>query len=111
MKKAVFILIVIVLLLAINSLIHSIFDIYSKKDLLTSAQKQLDAEKLKNTKLKAELSYVETSQFIEEEARNKLFMAKPGEERVVISQELLGKTPKSKAKPIPNWQQWLQVFF
>jgi cell division protein FtsB len=112
MKKAIFILIVIVLLLIINGLIHSILDTYNKKDLLTQAQKELEEEKLKNSRLKAELTYVETEQFIEEQARNKLFLVKPGEEHVVIPQELIKSgTPNTKKPQIPNWQQWLKLFF
>lgn len=110
MKKAVFILIVIVLLFIINGLIHSIFDTYSKKSLLTQAQKELEAEKLKNSKLKSQLSYVQTGQFIEEEARNKLFLVKPGEQHVVISDNLFEKNNQPK-KSLPNWQQWLNLFF
>lgn len=110
MKKAIFILIVIVLLLIINGLIHSILDTYSKKDLLTTAQKDLEAEKIKNSKLKSQLSFVQTNQFIEEEARNKLFLVKPGERYVVISQNLLNKTSQ-KPQNFPNWQQWLRLFF
>lgn len=112
MKKAVFILIVIVMLLIINSLIHSIYELWHKQDLLTSAQKELDGQKLKNQKLKAEFSYTQTPQFIDEQAHNKLFLVKPGEQSVLISQKLIQKPADKKAKDnIPNWQKWLQLFF
>lgn len=114
MKKAAFILIVVVLLLMINGLVHSIYDLWHKQDLLTLAQKELSQEKLKNQKLKGELSYVESPGFIEEQARNKLFLAKPGEQEVLISPDL-NKNQVQSAKPssqnIPNWQKWLQLFF
>lgn len=112
MKKAVFILIVIVMLLIINSLARSIFELWGKQDLLTSAQKELDAQKLKNQKLKAELSYTQTSQFIDEQAHNKLFLVKPGEQQVLISKDLINKTQAEKQKEnVPNWQKWLNLFF
>lgn len=112
MKKAAFILIVIVCLLIINSLIRSIYDLWSKQDLLVSAQKELEAEKLKNAKLKGELSYVESGQFIEEAAHNKLFLVKPGEQQVLISKDLIDKNKQEKAKTnIPNWQKWINLFF
>ena len=112
MKKAVFILIVIVMLLIINSLIRSIYELWNKQDLLTSAQQELDAQKLKNLKLKAEFSYTQTPQFIDEQAHNKLFLVKPGEQSVFISQKLIQKEAEKKAKDnIPNWQKWLQLFF
>ncbi len=112
MKKAVFILIVIVCLLIINSLVRSIYDLWNKQDLLVSAQKDLEAEKLKNARLKGELSYVQSNQFIEETAHNKLFLVKPGEQQVLISKDLINKEKSEKQKEnIPNWQKWLNLFF
>lgn len=112
MKKALYIVTVIVLLLIINSLINSIYNLWHKQDLLTSAQKQLQSEQQKNQKLKGELSYVQSQQFIEEEAHNKLFLVKPGEQEVLISQKLANDSPASKkSQNLPNWQQWLNLFF
>ena len=112
MKKAVFIVIVVILLLIINSLVGSIFELWGKQDLLTSAQKELEAEKLKNQKLKAEFSYAKTDQFLEETAHNKLFLLKPGEQQVLISKDLLNKNEAQKQKEnLPNWQKWLKLFF
>lgn len=112
MRKAAFILIVLVLLFIINGLAHSIYDLWHKQDLLTSAQKELSQEKLQNQKLKAGLSYVKTQQFIEEQAHNKLFLVKPGEQEVLISQVLKNKNqPQKQDQNIPNWQKWLHLFF
>jgi len=112
MKKTIFIIIVIVLLLIINSLIHSIYDLWHKQDLLTSAQKELESERFKNQKLKAELSYVQTPNFIDEQARNKLFLVKPGEQQVLISKDLISKSKAQKQEEnLPNWQKWLNLFF
>ncbi len=100
------------MLLIINSLIHSIYELWHKQDVLTSAQKELDAQKLNNQKLKAEFSYTQTPQFIDEQAHNKLFLVKPGEQSVLISQKLTQKEAEKKAKDnLPNWQKWLQLFF
>jgi cell division protein FtsB len=109
-KKVIFILILIVLLVVINNLVHSIYDIWSKQDLLNQAQKALTKEESKNQKLKAELSYVQTQKFIEEEARNKLFLVKPGEEQVLIPNKVLESQKKQEIQT-PNWQKWLNLFF
>lgn len=112
MKKAGFVVVVIVLLLIINSLLHSIYDLWHKQDLVVLAQKELDKEELKNQKLKGELSYAQSSQFIEEAAHNKLFLVKPGEQSVLISQELLGVNSKKSAQDnLPNWKKWINLFF
>jgi cell division protein FtsB len=112
MKKAAFILIVLILLFIINGLLHSIYDLWHKQDLLTSAQKQLSQEQLKNQKLKAELSFTNSPQFIEEQAHDKLFLVKPGEQEVLIAPDLKSKSePQKQIQNIPNWQKWLQLFF
>jgi cell division protein FtsB len=112
MKKAAFILIVLILLFIINGLLHSIYDLWHKQDLLTLAQKDLERAKLQNQKLKGELSYVQTPQFIEEQAHDKLFLVKPGEQEVLIAPDLKNKNqPQKQAQNIPNWQKWLQLFF
>jgi len=111
-KKLGFILLVIVLLLIINGLFHSIYELWQKQDLLTSAQKELDSQKLKNAKLKGKLLFVQSNQFVDEEARNKLFLAKPGEQQVLISKDLVEISKKEETeKNIPNWRQWLKLFF
>nr|MBI5455419.1 septum formation initiator family protein [Candidatus Levybacteria bacterium] len=98
--------------LIINSLAHSIFELWGKQDLLISAQKELETEKLKNQKLKAEFSYAKTDQFLDETAHNKLFLVKPGEQQVLISKDLILKTQAQKQKEnLPNWQKWLNLFF
>lgn len=111
-KKAIFIVVVIVLLVIINNLVRSIYDIWSKQDLLNQAQKELTREERRNQKLKAELSYVKTPKFIEEEARNKLFLVKPGEQEILLpSSSSSNQSQKRQETQIPNWQKWLKLFF
>mgnify|MGYP001428687901 CR=1 FL=1 len=109
-KKVIFIVIVIILLIVINNLVRSIYDVWSKQDLLNQAQNELTKEESKNRKLEADLSYMKTQKFIEEEARNKLFLVKPGEQQVLIPNKVL-KNQKIQIKQIPNWQKWLNLFF
>lgn len=111
LKKVVFVIVVIVLLLVINNLIHSIYNIWNKQDLLTQAQKELIKEQERNRKLKAELSYVQTAGFVEKEARDKLFMVKPGEQQVLIPNIASSEGKKNQKQQVPNWQQWLNLFF
>lgn len=111
MKKIVYALVIVVLILIINSLVHSIFELWQKQDLIVSAQKELDREREKNQKLKAQYEYVQTQAFLEEEAHNKLFLVKPGEQEVLISQSLLNQTEAKKLQDLPNWKKWIELFF
>lgn len=109
MKKIIFIIAVIGLLFIINNSVHSMYDIWQKKDFITKAQKELDFQKQENQKLKAALSYSQTQEFIEKQARDKLFMIKAGEQKVLIPQEVDNSQEVIDASP--NWKKWWNLFF
>ena len=111
MKKIIFIITVGILLLAINNLVRSMYDIWQKKDFITQAQKNLDFQKQENQRLKSALSYSQTAEFIEKEARDKLFMIKEGEQKVLIPQESGNSSEPLKEDDNPNWRKWWNLFF
>ena len=113
MKKISFIIIIIISIFIINSLARSIYDLWNKQDLIVRAKQDLDREKEENQKIKSQLSLVGNEQFIEEEARNKLFLVKPGEQEVIIPQELqdADKLAKQNRDNAPNWKKWWNLFF
>ncbi len=112
MKKVLAIFVVIACLLIINNLIHSIYSLWQKRDLVTSAQEELNKAKEQNRVLKSKLSLVDSPQFVEEEARNKLFLVKPGEE-ILITKDLpnASSSAQSNGNGKPNWQKWWELFF
>lgn len=109
MKKAIYIASVIILIVIINGMAHSIYDLWHKRDLVTAAQKELDRQKAENEKLKKRLVEVKSRQFIESEARNKLFLVKPGEREVLIAKAAEKKESKPKVI-VPIWQRWVSLF-
>lgn len=112
MKKVLAIFIVIACLLIINNLIHSIYNLWQKRDLVTLAQEELSKEKEQNKALKSKLSLADSQQFIEEEARNKLFLVKPGEE-ILITKDLPNASSSAELERNEklNWQKWWELFF
>lgn len=113
MKKVLFVFVIIVSIFIINNLIRSIYELWKKQDLLTQVQKELEVEKEKNQKVKLQLSYVSSDKFIEEQARNKLFLVKLDEQALVIK-DLNKATASDAAKTIdnrPNWKKWWNLFF
>ena len=80
---------------------------------MVRAKQDLEKEKQENTSLKKKLTEVKNPQFIEEEARNKLFLAKPGEQIVLLPTEkkTLGSQSAKKQDSRPNWQKWWDIFF
>ena len=77
---------------------------------MVSAKSDLEREKRENQRLKNELTRVKSDEFIEAEARNKLFLVKPGESGVIIPSNLTAKRPIAPAPEPPNWQKWLNLF-
>jgi cell division protein FtsB len=111
MKKISFVIIVLVLILIINNLVTSIWNIWQKKDVVSQAQKELSFQKQENQRLKSLLSYAKTPEFIEREARDKLFMVKSGEQKVLLPQDSGNPQKLPKETKDPNWKKWLKLFF
>ncbi|HEX8931837.1 MAG TPA: septum formation initiator family protein [Patescibacteria group bacterium] len=113
LKKIVFFSIIIISLFIINSFLNSIYSLWQKNDLVVKARQDLEKEKKENGALKSKLSEVKNPQFVEEEARDKLFLAKPGETIVFLpaaSKDLASQNVK-KQDSRPNWRKWWDVFF
>lgn len=112
MRRVGFGILIIVLLIIINGLVASIFDLLSKQNVVKDAQRKFEIEKAKNAKLKAEYSLSQDPQFIEKEARDKLFLTKPGEESLVIPDNLLPKEVNLQpVKADSYWKQWFDLLF
>lgn len=114
MKRIIFIIIFLVAIFIIKNLVSSIYTLWHKKDLITEAKRELTFEKKKNQELKDKLSIVQSPQFVEEQARNKLFLSKPNEQEIIIPKDLLKITDSKEEKPPkeePNWKKWWKLFF
>lgn len=115
LKKIVFFVFIVFSLFIINDLTHSIYNLWQKHDLVDRARRTLNTEKKKNDELKERLKDVAQPQFVEKEARNKLFLVKPGEGIVVAGPTIYMQASGSSAeKPMdrqPNWKQWWEAFF
>ncbi|OGH14739.1 MAG: hypothetical protein A2687_02705 [Candidatus Levybacteria bacterium RIFCSPHIGHO2_01_FULL_38_26] len=114
MKKILFFATVLISFFVINNLARSIYDIWQKRDLVVEAELELAKQKQENQSLQSELVYVESEEFVEETARNKLLLVKPGEQEVLIHQDLIKEVSSSSAniqKVDPSWKKWWKLFF
>ncbi len=114
MRRVLVIGVVIILLVVIKNLLTSIYTLWNKQELVTQNKAQLEVEKRKNQELKAKLSYAQSQEFIEQQARDKLFLSKEGEQEVIIPPQVQeAATPKREAEvkdTRPNWKKWLDLF-
>lgn len=112
MKKIVFFVIVIVLLAVILNLSVSIISLWSKKDLLIGTQNHLAREESEHQRLEREWKQVNDPSFIEQQARDKLFMGQPGDVEVFLPQATpSGMQNRQFIDTRPIWLQWWDFFF
>jgi len=104
------ILFVAVLLLVIN-VIRSWQHLSVRGDIIQQIQDRLDKAQRQNEDLKKQLVQVESRQYIEQEARNKLNLGRGGEMIVLLP------SISPPAEPTPtiidtfaNWQRWIRTF-
>ncbi len=106
------ILLVIIVSYSLFNQISSTLNVSNRISSLTDA---LNRAEVKNNELKKRLSETKSPQFVEEVARNKLGLAKPGETVVIIPdekiKEILGASNSASEIRLPNWLGWLKVFF
>lgn len=79
--------------------------------MLIVAQKQLAVEKKENSRLKQTLSEAEKVEFVESQARDKLFLVKPGENVVLLPKKTYSEVKTAEEERLPNWQAWVNLFF
>lgn len=97
----------------IASFSHSLYELWNKQEAVTRQQQKVNQAQETNNKLKNELRYVQSDEFVEEQAREKLGMAKEGETVVIIQDKALQEATKSAIPtptPLPNAMQWLSLF-
>lgn len=106
-------IILLVLFVTYNLLIQ-IMDAVKSSERLSAAADTVYQLELKNKQLKKKLTQIQSPQFIEEQARNKLGLSKSGETIVIIPEDklkqVLGATQSAQVR-LPNWLGWFKVFF
>ena len=96
-------------------LLIQITDTLKSTERLSAQAEAVYELEIKNKELKAKLQEIQSPEFIEEMARNKLGLGKAGEVVVIIPEqkikEILGATASAEVVRLPNWLGWLRVFW
>lgn len=113
-RKKIFVLLVSFLGIYLSfNLARGAFDSYQNASRLVGVEKRLEAAKSLNQKLKDDLKIKQSQAFIEQEARDKLGLAKPGEVAIVTptpeASQVLAADIKLNNLTTP--EKWLAVFF
>lgn len=114
-KKLTIILIIFLLLALFYGLGKQIYSSLQSSKRLEIEIEAVDKLQKKNTQLKKKFQEVQTPQFIEREARDKLNFSRPNETVIIIPEEEIEKVLNAQKGveeiKLPNWQGWLRLFF
>lgn len=113
MKRIFFLIFISISILIIYNFGQTIYRLLSKKDLLVQAQNELKKMQRENAGLRKQIVQVQNRHFIEEQARDKLFLVKPGENTIVIPSNALPRLELKKIqnKEKPHWREWIDTFW
>lgn len=87
----------------------SVWRLWKSGEQVHLAQSQVSQEEDKNQSLKTRLAEVDTLEFIEREAREKLGYSKAGE-TVLILPAAPPATAEDLSDSRPNWQKWWDLY-
>lgn len=104
------VLLILVIMLGV-SVVRSFIRISHRDEIVKSTYDKLQQVQDENESLKRKFAEVESSQYIEREARNKLNLGKEGEIALIIP----SISPDINPSPTlidksPNWEKWLKLF-
>jgi cell division protein FtsB len=101
----------LILILVIKNIVSSIISLRQNSHIVTTLQEQEQAEKQRKQFLEQRLYFVNTTQFIENQAREKLGLVKPGEHIVLAPPPTTPEKSVVVIDTTPNWQKWWKLFF
>jgi len=110
-QRLIMFLIVLFSLIFIVNLSRSIYSIWQKGEIVVEREAIKDRLAQDNEQLRQKASQVQSPEFIEKEAREKLNLQKEGEIVIVLPKDVTQSVPTSSVMPLPTWKQWYQLFF
>lgn len=117
MKKYLRYILLAAALFVIISMGRTVWGLLQKEKAIDEARERVEALKKEQEKLLETKEKIESDEFIEREAREKLGLAKPGEAIAVPpDEETLRKfapktEPESFPEELPIWKRWVELFF
>ncbi|MBI2029492.1 septum formation initiator family protein [Candidatus Gottesmanbacteria bacterium] len=112
--KAIRIFTLILGVFLVISLVRSIADLWQKGSLFEKEEQRFAKARLDHEQLLSEYDKIQSPQYVEQQARDKLGLTKEGEVVVVLPQKPEAKPPniidaKVELSSLPIWRQWIEV--
>ncbi|MDZ7586603.1 MAG: septum formation initiator family protein [Patescibacteria group bacterium] len=98
-----------VLLVMMVRLGGNVWRLWKAGERIKQAEAEVDKETKENKQLKARLAQVQSPEFIEKEAREKLGLGKPGEEIVNLPKQEQ-ESVRAGEREEANWRKWWKLY-
>ena len=115
LKRIISVVGILVFIFITYNLVGQILNTLKSGDRLTETETKLKELQSQNSQLKNRLAEVQTPDFVEQQARDSLGLAKDGETLVIIPEEkinlILEASKEAQIVRLPNLLGWWKVFF
>ena len=112
MNKSVKLIFILVSLMLVANIIRLWSNIRERGNIISQAGDKLQAEEEKKEQLKRDLAKVQSLEYIEKEAREKLNLGKEGEYTVILPPIPTSVLPTPTIiDTSPNWKKWASLFY
>lgn len=91
--------------------VATIIDLRARKYTVTERKDAVEVVKKNNEALQKQLEAIQSEDFVEKIARDKLGMVKDGESIVLLPDEIKSAEKRGELQKQTNWQQWWGLFF
>ncbi|MBU1326534.1 septum formation initiator family protein [Patescibacteria group bacterium] len=112
---------IIVSFILVVNVSRSMYSLWAKQDMVRERKDVLTQLQKENEELHRKLDDVQSQEFVEKEARNKLGLVKEGETIIIMPNDpsagsgqanlQMTNGEKQKEERVPNWQKWWGLFF
>ena len=103
--------IIIISIYIIVTTLSAMVDLVRARDKLTRREVELAQLQNQHDDLLRQKNKVDAPGFLEKVARDQLGLSKPGEEVVIIPEDLLASNPIASSDATPNWKRWARLLF
>ena len=117
LKKAFKWALLLIVFILVFSLVKNVLKAKNAASNIAESKRKVAELRRENDELGKEIDSVESAFFLEKQARDKLGLAKEGEMVIILpDEETLKKAFPNKEDqkdelPLPNWKQWLKLFY
>jgi cell division protein FtsB len=116
MRKIIGIAIWILIIFLLISTVKNLQKVANINRVVQAEKDKVEKMKEENTALQAQITQIQSPEFIEGQIRNKLGLVKPGEAIVILPdaetlKKLAPQMPiEENTLPDPNWKKWEKLF-